>query len=192
MEIFASGDGVFEYSLDGVNFQDESIFKNVKGGDYNVTVRDKYRCGQVSQLIHLINYDRYFTPNDDGYHDTWKIKGISDQVNRLIQIYDRYGKLLFQLDPSGMGWDGTYNGQPMPADDYWFQVTLDDGQVHSGHFSLIRSWGFKFSTEFWEKIRELTPFICYSQLVSDSPPHLTPTLKLLFGIRTISFEWTSE
>ncbi len=139
VEIFASGDGVFEYSLDGVNFQDESIFKNVKGGDYNVTVRDKYGCGQVSQLIHLINYDRYFTPNDDGYHDTWKIKGISDQVNRLIQIYDRYGKLLFQLDPSGMGWDGTYNGQPMPADDYWFQVTLDDGQVYSGHFSLIRS-----------------------------------------------------
>lgn len=139
VEVFASGDGVFEYSLDGVNFQDESLFKNVKGGDYNVTVRDKYGCGQVSQLIHLINYDRYFTPNDDGYHDTWKIKGISDQVNRSIEIYDRYGKLLVQLDPSGIGWDGTYNGRPMPADDYWFQVTLDDGQVHSGHFSLIRS-----------------------------------------------------
>lgn len=139
VEIFASGDGVFEYSLDGISFQDSNLFKDVEGGEYNVTVRDKYGCGEVHQKIHLINYNRYFTPNNDGYHDTWTIKGISDQPSSFIQIYDRYGKLLKQLDPAGKGWDGMYNGQQMPSDDYWFQVTLDDGQMHSGHFSLLRS-----------------------------------------------------
>jgi gliding motility-associated-like protein len=38
-------------------------------------------------------------------------------------VFDRYGKLLKQLYPNGPGWDGTYNGQPMPADDYWFYIS---------------------------------------------------------------------
>ncbi len=139
VEIFTSGDGDFEYSLDGINFQDENLFEDVKGGEYYITIRDKYGCGQAIQLINIINYERFFTPNNDGYHDSWTIKGISDQATSFIQIYDRYGKLLVQLDPSGNGWDGNYNGNPMPSDDYWFQVNLNDGKVHSGHFSLIRS-----------------------------------------------------
>ena len=40
----------------------------------------------------------------------------------MIYIFDRYGKLLKQLSPSGAGWDGTYNGNPMPTSDYWFTV----------------------------------------------------------------------
>lgn len=41
VEIFTSGEGDFEYSLDGISFQNESFFGNVEGGEYNVTVRDK-------------------------------------------------------------------------------------------------------------------------------------------------------
>ncbi|WP_026838203.1 T9SS type B sorting domain-containing protein [Gillisia sp. JM1] len=139
VEIFTSGDGDFEYSLDGINFQDENFFEDVEGGEYDITIRDKNGCGQAIQLINIINYGRFFTPNNDGYHDTWTIKGISDQTTSFIQIYDRYGKLLVQLDPSSKGWDGNFNGRPMPSNDYWFQVNLNDGKVHSGHFSLIRS-----------------------------------------------------
>lgn len=139
VEIFASSEGDFEYSLDGISFQNESFFANVEGGEYNVTVRDKYGCGEVSQKINIINYTRFFTPNNDGYHDTWTIKGIANLTTSFIQIYDRYGKLLKQLDPASKGWDGTYNGHQMPSDDYWFQITLNDGKIHSGHFSLLRS-----------------------------------------------------
>ena len=138
VEIFASGDGVFEYSLDGISFQDSNLFVGVGGGEYNITVRDKNGCGEVNQIIHFINYKRLFTPNNDGYHDTWTIKGISNQISGYILIYDRYGKLLKQLDPGSTGWDGTYNGQPMPSDDYWFQVSLNNGKRRRGHFSLLR------------------------------------------------------
>jgi gliding motility-associated-like protein len=56
-------------------------------------------------------------------------------------IYDRFGKLLKQLDPRGGGWDGTFNGAAMPADDYWFLVDLRDKNTgetseFSGHFTL--------------------------------------------------------
>ena len=88
----------------------------------------------------MIGYKKYFTPNNDGINDKWKILGIRIDFNNASEIYifDRYGKLLKQLDPITDGWDGTYLGKPMPATDYWFRVYLEDGREFKGHFSLIR------------------------------------------------------
>ena len=55
-----------------------------------------------------------------------------------VYIFDRFGKLLKQLDPLSNGWDGTYLGKPMPATDYWFRTFLEDGREFKGHFSLVR------------------------------------------------------
>lgn len=51
-----------------------------------------------------MDYPPYFTPNGDGYHDTWNIYGIESQLNAKLYIFDRYGKLLKQLGPTGDGW----------------------------------------------------------------------------------------
>jgi gliding motility-associated-like protein len=55
-----------------------------------------------------------------------------------VFIYDRYGKLITQISPLQGGWNGKYNGYNMPASDYWFHATLQDGRVFKGHFSLVR------------------------------------------------------
>ncbi|MEP2747642.1 MAG: T9SS type B sorting domain-containing protein [Nonlabens ulvanivorans] len=55
-----------------------------------------------------------------------------------IYIFDRYGKLIKQIDAQGIGWDGTYNGNPMPSSDYWYLVELSDGRSFKGHFALKR------------------------------------------------------
>ncbi|MBC8757723.1 T9SS type B sorting domain-containing protein, partial [Kordia sp. YSTF-M3] len=60
-----------------------------------------------------------------------------------IYIFDRYGKLLKQISPAGQGWDGTYNGTPMPSADYWFRVEYVDpfdGNLKEfiNHFTLKR------------------------------------------------------
>ncbi|MEP2934833.1 MAG: T9SS type B sorting domain-containing protein, partial [Gilvibacter sp.] len=50
-------------------------------------------------------------------------------------------KLLKQLSPTGPGWDGTFNGNPMPSSDYWFQVIYDEDDVEKefrGHFTMKR------------------------------------------------------
>jgi large repetitive protein len=83
----------------------------------------------------------FFTPNNDGYHDTWNIIGIADNPTAKIYIFDRYGKLLKQLSPTGRGWDGTYNGRPMPSNDYWFRVEYREDGIEKefrGHFTLKR------------------------------------------------------
>jgi gliding motility-associated-like protein len=89
----------------------------------------------------VIDYPKYFTPNADNYHDTWNIIGGNCGSITKIYIFDRYGKLLKQLDPSGNGWDGMYNGSLLPSSDYWFRtVYLEDGveKEFNKHFTLKR------------------------------------------------------
>jgi gliding motility-associated-like protein len=104
-------------------------------------VRDtKNNCGIVEEVVSVIGFPLFFTPNDDSYNDTWQVFGTSNQfqANTTIFIYDRYGKLLKQLDPTGPGWNGIYNGRKLPSNDYWFHVTLQDGRVFRSHFALKR------------------------------------------------------
>jgi gliding motility-associated-like protein len=86
----------------------------------------------------------FFTPNGDGFNDTWKIKGIrSNNYNfSKISVFDRYGKLLKNMTINSNFWDGTYNGVLMPTNDYWYSIELTkiDGThfVRQGHFTLRR------------------------------------------------------
>jgi valyl-tRNA synthetase len=71
----------------------------------------------------------------------------------IVEIFDRHGKLLFiqrvgSFNTGGTntvdgdefeGWDGEYNGHPMPSDDYWYLITLEDiRKQYTGHFTLKR------------------------------------------------------
>jgi gliding motility-associated-like protein len=54
-------------------------------------------------------------------------------------IYDRYGKLIINLNSSKYSWDGKFNNNPLPADDYWYRLKLDNTIPEvKGHFSLKR------------------------------------------------------
>jgi gliding motility-associated-like protein len=59
-----------------------------------------------------------------------ELKGLNGSIykNAKIFIFDRYGKLLKQLNPYGVGWDGNYNGNSLPSDDYWYTIQLKDGR----------------------------------------------------------------
>ncbi|WP_406684494.1 T9SS type B sorting domain-containing protein [Seonamhaeicola sp. MEBiC1930] len=139
------GQGNYEFALVEENsnfiiYQDEPEFTNVKPGFYSIYVNDKDGCGVSILDISVLGYMKFFTPNNDGYNDTWKIIGVNDvfQTGSSIHIYDRYGKLLKQISSLEDGWNGTSRGNEMPTDDYWFKVFLEDGRVYSGHFTLKR------------------------------------------------------
>jgi gliding motility-associated-like protein len=140
--ITVSGKGDYEYGLDYPNnpFQDSNIFDNLRAGIYEVYINDKKNCGLVSKTIAILGIPKFFTPNDDGYNDYWNILGANEIFNAgaKILVFDRYGKLIKQIAASGDGWNGTYSGSPMPADDYWYTIKLEDGREAKGHFSLKR------------------------------------------------------
>ena len=137
MIIKVDGLGIYEYSLDGINYQDSNTFSHLKSGDYKVYVRDKYNCGVVDEEVFLLMYPYYFTPNDDTYNDTWKINLSEFEKGLTIKIFDRNGKFLKELG-NDVGWDGMLNGEKLPATDYWFIVTRANGKEHRGHFTLKR------------------------------------------------------
>jgi gliding motility-associated-like protein len=143
IEVTVTGPGNYEYSMDEGAWQDSGIFVDVSAGEHEITVRDKIGCGYVSDTITVMDYPKFFTPNGDGYNDTWNIKGIAGQPSAKIYIFDRYGKLMKQISPTSEGWNGTYNGNPMPTSDYWFVVEYIEPNTaqqkeFKAHFTLKR------------------------------------------------------
>jgi gliding motility-associated-like protein len=138
----ASAEGNYLYQLDNGAFQEENIFYNVELGEHTVTVIDINNCADpiVGEVL-LIDYPKFFTPNADGYNDTWNLFGFNNQPSAKIFIFDRYGKLLKQISSSTAGWDGTYNGKELPATDYWFTVDykyFNADKQFKAHFALKR------------------------------------------------------
>ena len=132
--------GDYVYSLDNINYQVSNVFSNIMPGIYSVYIKDLKGCGITQKEVSVLGIPKYFTPNGDGYNDYWNIDGVNQNFHSksTIQIFDRYGKLLKQFNSLGHGWDGNYNNQPMPSEDYWFTINLEDGRNIKGHFTLKR------------------------------------------------------
>ncbi|WP_445722716.1 T9SS type B sorting domain-containing protein [Flavobacterium sp.] len=129
------------YSIDGIYFQESSFFTNIAPGVHTLKVINKFGCGEASTSIIISDFPSFFTPNGDGYNDTWNIKGNQAIDSITIYIYDRYGKLLKEFSPDGPGWDGTFNGKPLPSTDYWFKLIYAKDNItreYKNHFSLKR------------------------------------------------------
>jgi hypothetical protein len=79
--INVSGEGDYQFALDTQIYNDSNVFTNIKAGFHTVYVLDKNGCGVVSQLISVLGFPKYFTPNNDGDNDTWKPFGVNAQFN---------------------------------------------------------------------------------------------------------------
>ncbi|KAF2337451.1 Ig-like domain-containing protein [Flavobacterium ginsenosidimutans] len=129
----------FEYSVDGVNFQDSTVFYNVPGGLQTAYAREKSGCGGTVKQFVVLVFPPFFTPNNDTFNDVWEVTGMENYPQAVVTIFDRYGKLVAQLSRSKMTWDGTLNQVALPASDYWYALKVDDSMpVLKGHFTLKR------------------------------------------------------
>jgi gliding motility-associated-like protein len=80
-----------------------------------------------------------FTPNGDGINDYWQIKNIQNYASATVQVFNRYGQLLFESKGYARPWDGTYNGQKLPAGVYYYIINLNTRcNILSGSLTLIR------------------------------------------------------
>ncbi len=144
VEISMANTGNYLYSINGgLDYQTSNFFENVSFGDHIISVTDSLSCeNTVSETIYIMGAPPFFTPNNDGENDTWKIYGMENQPNASIQIYDRFGKIIKIIDPLSNGWNGTLNNIELPAADYWFSLKMFDNNnnpiTRSGHFSLVR------------------------------------------------------
>ena len=153
------GTAPYSYSLNGEDYYDvpSEILNNVPIGWNLLYVKDKFNCESTKEFyvepIPVVPA-KYFTPNEDGVNDKWTVKNLDAYDSYIVEIFDRYGKRLYikrvgsfklggspDYDASEAfeGWDGIYNGHPMPSDDYWYLITVEEiRKQYTGHFTLKR------------------------------------------------------
>lgn len=142
------GPGDYEFALNSIDgpYQDSNIFNNAPKGDNIVYVRDKNETNCILSEFVLKNsildgFPNFFTPNGDGINDFWQFTlptGIPITALDPISIFDRFGKLVIQINIGSQGWDGRLNGKVLPASSYWFRTRSADNNKIQGYFALKR------------------------------------------------------
>ncbi len=128
--------GDFEFSIDGVFYQPNHVI-TLENGNHTIYIRDRNGCGIISMNYLHFAIPKYFTPNNDGYNDTFDLKGIELFKASDVFIFNRYGKLLKSSKNSPFAWNGTFNNELLPTSDYWYLIRIDDHEFR-GHFALKR------------------------------------------------------
>ncbi len=141
VEVSSQGEYTYGYDdPDPANSQESNVFENVLPGRHTIYVFDRNGCDPSMKEFIFIDYFPYFTPNGNGpiETETWHVKSIEEIPGTLVYIYDRFGKLLKTLTSESQGWDGTFNGVPVPTDDYWVLIRTPDGGEIKDHITLKR------------------------------------------------------
>lgn len=136
--IIPEEEGQLLFSLDGINYQTSNVFDQIPGGIYTAYVKDLADCNVSSLEFPHIVIPKFITPNNDGYNDYFQLKGVEYFSSSEILIFDRYGKLLKSGRGQGFSWNGKFNGESLPSEDYWYLIRIEDYPDQKGHFSLVR------------------------------------------------------
>lgn len=113
--------------------------------DYYVFVTDSNGC-MNSDTIHVrpipqIVFPNGFTPNGDGINDDWQIDYIDQFPNSVVEVYNRWGEMLFRSVGYTKRWDGRYEGKELPVGTYYYIIELNDPlfpDVYSGPITIMR------------------------------------------------------
>jgi len=136
------GEPAYLYSFQTSDWQSESHFDTeISVGMKMVKVKDDYGCEDEYSFLLLIPVfpEDHLSPNGDGIKDRWEIRNLEYYRHFVVKIFDRFGKQLVVYRDYYPGWDGYYQGHPMPSTDYWYVISIDELDYEkSGHFTLLR------------------------------------------------------
>ena len=99
--------------------------------NYNVSATNEFGCAVTGSLaVKLIRapvIPNVFTPNGDGINDTWQIKNLVDYSDCHIDIYNRYGQVIYKSTGYNTEWNGTSKGKLLSAGTYYYIIDLKTG-----------------------------------------------------------------
>ena len=118
----SGGNPPYKYAIDGtINWQDSNVFMNVPGGDHTIYVISADNCAPVTIDITVVERYNTITPNGDGMNDMLNYSDLMKKEDPFLQIFDRYGKLVFTGDKNNRFiWDGKSHGKTVNTGTYWY------------------------------------------------------------------------
>jgi len=115
------GNPPYQYAIDGGTYQSSNIFTNVRGGDHIISVISADNCSPVTATINVIELYNAITPNGDGINDMLNYSALLQKEEPFLQIFDRYGKLVFTGDQNNrFTWDGRIGGKGVGTGTFWY------------------------------------------------------------------------
>ncbi|SDI88910.1 gliding motility-associated C-terminal domain-containing protein [Chryseobacterium taeanense] len=128
----AGGKGPYQYSLDGINWQDSNVFTGLPRGENKVYVKDAYDCNPISVQVTVPNLINAITPNGDNKNDYIDYSALSYKKNVVFTVYDRYGNMMYRADKiRNYTWDGTSNGKKIMTGTYWYTITWTENDKNN-------------------------------------------------------------
>lgn len=126
------------------------LFTDVGTSSYPLVITDSENCKDTS-WVHVVPVEcppiipqEVFTPNEDGFNDTWKINFIDLYPKNKVYVFDRWGQRVYYKSgyDNKDGWDAKYLATDMPVSTYYYVIELEfekqDKQVFKGPVSILR------------------------------------------------------
>lgn len=121
------GKPAYQYSLDGIQWQDSNVFSGLTRGENTFYVRDAYSCEPVRITVTVPGLVNVITPNGDGYNDVIDYSALGYKNNLRFTVSDRYGNQIFDGTKfNNYKWDGTIQGRKVPTQTYWYELRWDE------------------------------------------------------------------
>ena len=79
-----------------------------------------------------------FTPDGDGVNDTWTIDNITLHPGARVMVVNSEGNAVFESVGYEQPWDGTFNGNVLPLDTYYYVVELPGGRNYKGVVTILK------------------------------------------------------
>ncbi|WP_050021646.1 lectin-like domain-containing protein [Chryseobacterium sp. P1-3] len=123
----AGGTPPYQYSLDGVNWQNSNFFSGLARGEVKVFVKDFYNCTPVQIQITVPNLINAITPNGDNINDVIDYSALAYKKNLVFTVYDRYGNKLYEASKiRNYTWDGMASGKKILTGTYWYTISWNE------------------------------------------------------------------
>ncbi|NHE56145.1 MBG domain-containing protein [Cyclobacterium plantarum] len=102
-------------------------------------IYETFTLNRLRVALREINVPNTFTPNGDGFNDSWGIKGLRYFKGGKVAVYERSGKRVFYTENPDELWDGTFFGNALPTGTYfWVISTGESGEVRRGVLTIFR------------------------------------------------------
>ena len=119
----------YQYSLDGLTWQNSNVFMGVSKGVHTAYVRSVEKCRPVTKDFLVLDLINAITPNGDGVNDVLDYTDLSSKENVSIQVFDRYGATIHQSKGKNYIWDGKVNGRVISSGTYWYIIKWTDPET---------------------------------------------------------------
>lgn len=111
--------------------------------EYTLTVTSDQGCKVTDKVFVYVLQDikvpNAFSPNGDGINDVWKLLYLDSYPGATVEIFNRYGEIIFNSKGYSIPFDGNYRGQPLPVGTYYYLIDPKNGRKSiSGALTLIR------------------------------------------------------